>query len=61
MSQIYSGMQRVEFTNVRDPGKVLRVGFVSGDLRRHAAAKFFLPVMRELSKHGGMVHIAYCN
>ena len=61
MSKRYSRMQRMEFANVRDPGKVLRVGFVSGDLRRHAAAKFFLPVMRELSKHGGMVHIAYCN
>src|SRR5258708_24005013 len=26
------------------------LGFVSGDLRAHAAAKFFLPVMRERSE-----------
>ena len=47
--------------NARDPGKTLRVGFVSGDLRSHAAAKFFLPVMRELSRRDDLVCVAYCN
>ncbi|MCJ7461877.1 O-linked N-acetylglucosamine transferase family protein, partial [Streptococcus suis] len=47
--------------NSKDPGKVLRVGFVSADLRGHAAAKFFLPTMRELAKCREIECIAYCN
>lgn len=37
-------------TNRRDPHKRLRVGFVSGDLRRHAAAHFIAPIWRALDR-----------
>ena len=56
-----AGQQGTGHDNARDPGKTLRLGFVSGDLRAHAAAKFFLPVMRELSRHSDLVCVAYCN
>jgi protein O-GlcNAc transferase len=39
-----------EHANVRDPDKRLRVGFVSGDLRRHAVAYFIEPVWREFDR-----------
>lgn len=53
--------QNTGHENPQVPSKTLRVGFVSGDLRNHAAAKFFLPVMRELAQHDDLVCIAYCN
>lgn len=34
----------------RDPERPLRLGFVSGDFRRHAAAHFIEPVWRELDR-----------
>ncbi|MDR0225013.1 MAG: tetratricopeptide repeat protein [Burkholderiaceae bacterium] len=61
MRQRYGGLEFTQHGNARDPGKLLRVGFVSGDLRSHAAAKFFLPVMRELSRCEDLVCVAYCN
>lgn len=61
MRRRFAGQQDRGHGNARDPGKTLRVGFVSGDLRSHAAAKFFLPVMRELSRREDMVCVAYCN
>lgn len=33
------------FANSRDPGRVLRVGYVSADLRRHSVAYFLRPVL----------------
>lgn len=36
--------------NVKDPAKRLRVGFVSGDLRRHAVAHFLEPIWREFDR-----------
>ncbi|MEX8192084.1 tetratricopeptide repeat protein [Comamonas guangdongensis] len=57
----HGGADVTEHANARIPDKVLRVGFVSADLRGHAAAKFFLPVMRELSQRQDMECIAYCN
>lgn len=61
MQQRHGGVDASEYHNARTPGKVLRIGFVSADLRDHAAAKFFLPVMRELSQRQDMECIAYCN
>lgn len=34
--------------NLPDPTKRLRVGFVSGDLRRHAVARFLLPIWKAI-------------
>ena len=47
-----AGMRANEMphTNARDPGKRLRIGFVSGDLRHHAVAFFIEPVWRELDR-----------
>lgn len=39
-----------QHTNVRDPDKRLRVGFVSGDLRQHAVAYFVEPLWREYDR-----------
>lgn len=36
--------------NPRDPGKRLRVGFVSGDLREHAVAHYLEPIWRRLDR-----------
>ena len=36
--------------NMKDPDKRLRVGFVSGDLRRHAVAHFIEPMWREFDR-----------
>lgn len=38
---------RAEFANSIDPERVLRIGYVSADFRRHAAAYFIEPVLRE--------------
>ncbi|MEQ6436174.1 tetratricopeptide repeat protein [Comamonas sp. w2-DMI] len=61
MQKLHGGANVAEHANARTPDKVLRIGFVSADLREHAAAKFFLPVMRELSQRQDMECIAYCN
>lgn len=37
-------------TNLKDPEKRLRLGFVSGDLRRHAVAAFIAPFWKWLDK-----------
>lgn len=61
MQRQHGGKGIAGHANSHLPHKVLRIGFVSADLRSHAAAKFFLPVMRELSKRQDMECIAYCN
>jgi len=38
---------RAEFGNTPEPERVLRIGYVSADFRRHAAAYFIEPVLRE--------------
>lgn len=38
------------WSNTRDPGKRLRIGFVSGDLREHAVAHFIEPIWRRLDR-----------
>lgn len=47
------------WSNTRDPGRPLRIGFVSGDLRSHALASFVTPMFRELGKRPGLVLFAY--
>lgn len=47
--------------NVRDPGRTLRVGFISGDFCRHAVANFFEPVLMHLSRDSSLSLHAYSN
>ena len=42
------------YKNLRDPEKILRLGIVSGDLRNHAVASFFEPVLYLLLKMPGL-------
>lgn len=44
--------------NSREPERRLRVGFVSGDLRRHAVARFIAPLWRAWD-HGACALLAY--
>ncbi|MCC2970786.1 tetratricopeptide repeat protein [Massilia sp. IC2-476] len=49
-----------KWRNTREPGRLLRIGFVSGDLRNHAVASFIAPMFRELGKRPGLeVHVYY--
>jgi protein O-GlcNAc transferase len=47
--------------NVRDPGRCLQIGFVSGDLRNHAVAHFIEAVLAQLSAHPQLSLHAYYN
>lgn len=47
--------------NTRDPDRRLRIGFVSGDLRRHAIAYFIEPLLAELSRSQDVELYAYSN
>jgi predicted O-linked N-acetylglucosamine transferase (SPINDLY family) len=47
--------------NPADPGRPLRIGFVSGDLRNHAVASFITPIFRSLAERPGLVLHAYHN
>jgi predicted O-linked N-acetylglucosamine transferase (SPINDLY family) len=47
--------------NVRDPGRCLRIGFVSGDLRDHPVAYFLEPVLAHLARHPALELHAYYN
>jgi protein O-GlcNAc transferase len=48
-------------TNVRDPERRLRVGFVSGDLYHHAVANFIEPVLMHLTGSPQLSLHAYSN
>jgi predicted O-linked N-acetylglucosamine transferase (SPINDLY family) len=50
-----------QYTNSRDPDRCLQVGFVSGDLRRHAVASFIEPVLTHLVNFPELSLHAYSN
>jgi predicted O-linked N-acetylglucosamine transferase (SPINDLY family) len=50
---------RTPHTNTRDPDRPLRIGFVSGDFRRHAVANFIEPMMPLLARIPGLLLYAY--
>jgi len=52
---------RVPHRNSRDPERCLRIGFVSADLREHALAHFFEPVLAHLSGYAQLSLHAYSN
>lgn len=47
--------------NTREPGRPLRIGFVSGDLRNHALASFIEPILACLALRPGVQLWAYSN
>jgi protein O-GlcNAc transferase len=48
-------------SNLKDPERCLRIGFVSGDLQNHAVATFIEPVLARLSLRPGVELHAYYN
>ncbi|WP_322036647.1 tetratricopeptide repeat protein [Burkholderia cepacia] len=49
------------FSNPRDPGRKLQVGFVSGDLFSHAVASYAVPVIEHLAADPGIAMHFYHN
>lgn len=56
-----SGPSPVRYANDREPERRLRVGIVSGDLKRHAVANFIEPVLTELRACPGLELHAFSN
>ncbi|EKU81112.1 protein O-GlcNAc transferase [Massilia sp. UYP32] len=52
---------RQPHANVRDPQRKLRIGLVSGDLYRHAVARFIAPVLRTLKNSTQVEFYVYHN
>ena len=50
-----------QHTNVRDPERTLRIGFVSADLYNHAVANFITPILECLSQSRQVEIVAYAN
>jgi predicted O-linked N-acetylglucosamine transferase (SPINDLY family) len=50
-----------QHTNLRDPGRCLKIGFVSGDLRNHPIASFIEPVLAHLAGSPQLSLHAYSN
>lgn len=55
-----TGRRPVRHDNDRQPDRPLRIGFVSGDLRRHAVAYFMEPMFAALRERG-LTLMAYSN
>lgn len=49
------------YENTRVSDRPLKIGFVSGDFRNHAVAKFVIPFFKALKKHGDIISYAYSN
>lgn len=50
-----------QHTNVRDPERTLRIGFVSADLYNHAVANFVTPMLEHLAHSPRLEIVAYAN
>ena len=50
-----------QHTNVRDPERTLRIGFVSADLYNHAVANFITPILEHLAHSPRLEIVAYAN
>ncbi len=50
-----------QHTNVRDPERTLRIGFVSADLYNHPVANFITPILECLSQSRQVEIVAYAN
>jgi predicted O-linked N-acetylglucosamine transferase (SPINDLY family) len=50
-----------QHANPKDPERPLRIGFISGDFRRHAVASFFEPVLQHLARDASLSLYAYSN
>ena len=53
--------QRQEHSNSRDPQRVLKVAFISGDLHNHPVPHFVLPVLENISASARFSLYAYYN
>ena len=47
--------------NLRDPARPLRIGFVSGDLFKHAVTSYLMPLLGPLKNQGGLSLYFYYN
>lgn len=50
-----------DHANDRDPARKLRIGFVSGDLRRHSVAYFLAPVLEAWEDRQGEIWLYSCH
>ncbi|WP_454774519.1 tetratricopeptide repeat protein [Janthinobacterium tructae] len=51
----------LQHTNVRDPERTLRIGFVSADLYNHAVANFITPILEQLTQSPRLEIVIYAN
>lgn len=47
------------YLNTRDPNRILRIGFVSGDLRSHPVVRYLMPALQRLVQYDGLQLYAY--